>query len=100
MGVDVAGGVETTCFAEAQPNGNMTITRFRKRYSSPPPAGVEPDPDYVPEVGEWFWWWFSGSEDWGRLQRRADGVYQENGEKRGGCDNYRARKAVPAVAPD
>jgi len=61
-------------------------TEMHIRFKDPPPADMEPDPDYVPGVGEWFWYGDPpnrhGEYDhqWQLRQQRADGVYW-NGAK-------------------
>ncbi len=55
--------------------------KFVDRFNAPPPDGVEPDPDYVPEVGEWFWFQ-NGNRNWYRYCRHEDGsLTRENGQK-------------------
>lgn len=63
-------------------------TETTKMYSEKPSKSAEHYPDYEPQVDDWFWWWFSGSEEWGYLQKRADGIYEADGEKRSSIHNY------------
>ena len=72
------------------------------RYKDPPPADVKPDPDYEPDVGEWFWLISQTRSSWYRFCR------QENN----GLTNVRNEatsigwlpsdkgKCLPATAPE
>ena len=62
LGIDVASGPsKATCGYD--PN----VPSVAYRWPSLPPDGVKPNPDYVPEVGEWFWW-TSETSGWQRYQ--------------------------------
>ena len=69
-----------------------------KRYSSPPPPGVKPDPDYVPEVGKWFWW-YNKKKVWCLREMRERNAHAVGGEK-GYSRDYYTINALPATPPE
>ncbi len=73
----------------------------KPRFKDPPPADMKPDPDFVPEVGEWFWW-KSWDRGWVLRECKSDGmVYNEMG-RRGSCSDRKAYKglSLPATPPE
>ncbi len=78
---------------------NKDRTGIVLRWKDPPPADMEPDPDYVPQTGEWFWWWYGMDCSWGRLKMGTGHVYNEDGSVRGTANNY-IGKCLPATAPE
>ncbi len=75
----------------------------RKRFKDPPPVDMKPDPDYEPQVGEWFWVWVSWATpaEWQLKEARQEGVWR--------CDrksfsaqhlHWYKGKCVPAEPPE
>lgn len=71
------------------------VASVRKRYKDPPPAGVEPDPDYVPEEGEWAWVQRHG--EWEHRHRRGYEMRWKSGWV--SMRDYKD-KMLPAHPPD
>lgn len=71
------------------------------RWSDPPPADMKPDPDYEPEVGEWFWWWVQDKKVWLRRKGLKNGHTVDADNKGTG---YRFKtytcEALPATPPE
>ena len=98
MGIDKGSGVDVTCTTLNYPDGRVEVVSFEKRYANPPPPGTEPDKDYEPKDGDWFWWFYTGDGQWGLLQRKGEDVYNEDG-KYARAATFRGR-CLPAVAPE
>ncbi len=76
------------------------VASVRKRYSSPPLPGVEPDPDYEPEVGEWFWWYMQDSRMWElRKGLKSGDTLDKNLESTGFMFKSYTKRCLPATAP-
>lgn len=76
-----------------------------KCFKDPPPADMEPDPDYKPEVGEWFWWWSCYTGGWFLYHRQSDTrVVNYDGDEQVEMghhveDVYKG-KMLPAIGPE
>jgi len=85
--------------------GGTVFTRDannRVVWHDPPPAGVEPDPDYVPEVGKWFWFRLTEQGSWFRYHRiNALTVHNDNGSAVGDMNHIGwIGKMLPAEPPE
>lgn len=60
---------------------------------------MEPDPDYEPEVGEWFWEWLGSCNQWSARLQRLDGnkVSHVSGSDGGSIQDG---QMLPATAPE
>lgn len=75
------------------------------RFKDPPPADIKPDPDYEPEVGEWFWWQDARcrDEEWLLRCRECKSVVDKNGFARCSGVNWDAcydKCCLRATAPE
>lgn len=78
-----------------------------KRFKDPPPNDVKGDQDYVPEAGEWFWWWRKDRGKWVLRKGMSDGNTvdsegNDTGHKfRTYCKHREstAEKRLPATGP-
>ena len=79
----------------------MTEQEAVTRFKDPPPADMKPDPDYEPQVGEWFWWWDEGMETprWILRERRTRWVHDSHGTELLKI-RYYAGKMLPAEPPE
>ena len=60
---------------------------------------MEPDPDYVPSEGEWFWW-IGGCKEWRRYRVGANkATYHENGQQSCRLTESDSGKMLPAEPP-
>ncbi len=75
---------------------------YASRYKEAPPRDAKPDPDYVPQVGEWFWFW--QGDEWNLREMRKDGAYynSDNGAWTRTCYSATAYTGdcLPATAPE
>ncbi len=79
---------------------DKAVTRFK----DPPPADMEPDPDYEPQVGEWFW--FNNHSGWVLLHstqdavRNVDGTYRNDGKNSKFYEIWYKGDSLPAEPPE
>ncbi len=97
-------GRTTSGWDVAVSNARDFIANRHKRYADPPPADMNPDPDYKPEVGEWFW--YRIGPDWVLRQWNNGSISSDDGfaayDIHGKQKGYRGYKGncLPATAPE